>query len=308
MKSFNNHILDFLEYCELDQNLSPSTIRMYDYYLKYFEGWAKKNLGRAVKLTDLTPEFIRKYRLHLVRRNLKKTTQRTFVAALRSFVSFLEKQGLDVLPSKRVELGKAEGRSLKFLEEKQLRQLLSSVDTKTFTGMRDRTILEVLFSTGLRVSELVSLNRDQINFRNREFTVIGKGRRSRLVFLDDEAAVSLSQYLKRRKDSFKPLFIRTKGPKGDSSQEDPDGESWRLSARSVERLVKKYVKKSGISVDATPHVLRHSFATDLLRSGADIRSVQELLGHKSIQTTQIYTHVTNPQLKEVHKKFHRRSD
>jgi site-specific recombinase XerD len=164
----------------------------------------------------------------------------------------------------------------------------------------------MLFSTGLRVSELVNLNRDQIDFRHREFTVIGKGRRSRLVFLDDDASLALSAYLKKRQDSFKPLFIRTKGPKGLEPIEDPDGESWRLSARSVQRLLEKYVKKSGISVDATPHTLRHSFATDLLRSGADIRSVQELLGHKSIQTTQIYTHVTNPQLKEVHRKFHRR--
>jgi len=312
-KSFNNHILDFLEYCELDQNLSPATVKMYDYYLHHFAKWARDEFGREVKLKDLTPPLIRKYRLCLSRLKssktkepLAKTTQRYFVVALRSLVSFLEKQDLEVIASTRIELGKAEGRSLKFLEEKQLRQLFTACETKTLTGLRDRAILEVLFSTGLRVSELVGLNRDQINFRTREFSVMGKGRKTRLVFLDDEATMTLSRYLKKRDDSFKPLFVRLKGPKSKDSTEDPDGESWRLSVRSVQRLVEKYVEKSGISVGATPHTLRHSFATDLLRSGADIRSVQELLGHKSISTTQIYTHVTNPQLKEVHKKFHRR--
>ena len=314
-KSFNNYILDFLEYCELDQNLSQGTIKMYDYYLHHFAAWAKGDLGRAPKLSDLTPPLIRKYRLYLSRlkskktkNTLKKTTQRYFVVALRSFVSFLEKQELEVIASTRIELGKAEGRSLKFLEDKQLRQLFAACETKTLTGLRDRAILEVLFSTGLRVSELVSLNRDQINFRTREFSVMGKGRKTRLVFLDDAAAMILSRYLKKREDTFKPLFVRLKGPRPADPTEDPDGESWRLSARSIQRLVKKYVKKSGISVDATPHVLRHAFATDLLRSGADIRSVQEMLGHKSISTTQIYTHVTNPRLKEAHRKYHRKGD
>ncbi len=288
---------------------------MYDYYLNHFAAWAKEALGRAVKLKDLTPELIRKYRKFLNRKvskktkkPLKKTTQRYHIVALRSFVSFLEKQGLEVIASTRIDLGKAEGRSLKFLEEKQLRQLFSACETRTLTGLRDRAILEVLFSTGLRVSELVGLNRDQINFRTREFSVLGKGRKTRLVFLDDEAAMVLSRYLKKRDDGFKPLFVRLRGPKPDDPTQDTDGESLRLGARSVQRLMKKYVKKSGISVDASPHVLRHSFATDLLRSGADIRSVQEMLGHKSISTTQIYTHVTNPRLKEAHKKYHRKGD
>jgi site-specific recombinase XerD len=314
-KPFNAYILDFLEYCELDQNLSQATIKMYDYYLHHFEDWARQELGRAVKLSDLTPPLIRKYRLYLskqkskkTKKQLAKTTQRSFIVALRSFINFLEKQDLEVVASTRIELGKAEGRSLKFLEEKQLRQLFTACETKTITGLRNRAILEVLFSTGLRVSELVGLNRDQINFRTREFSVIGKGRKPRLVFLDDDAAMVLSRYLKKRDDSFKPLFTRLKGPRPKDPTEDPDGESWRLSVRSVQRLVKKYVEKSGISVDATPHTLRHSFATDLMRSGADIRSVQEMLGHKSIQTTQIYTHITNPQLKEVHKKFHRKDN
>ena len=288
---------------------------MYDYYLHHFESWAKKEFGSAPKLSDLTPPLIRKYRLYLSRqkskktkKQLAKTTQRSFIVALRSFINFLEKQDLEVIASTRIDLGKAEGRSLKFLEDKQLRQLFNTCETRTLTGLRDRAILEVLFSTGLRVSELVSLSRDQINFRTREISVIGKGRKARLVFLDDEAAMILSRYLKKREDDFKPLFTRLKGPKPKDPTEDPDGESWRLSARSVQRLVEKYVKKSGISVDATPHTLRHSFATDLMRSGADIRSVQEMLGHKSISTTQIYTHVTNPQLKEAHKKYHRRED
>ena len=314
-KSFNNHILDFLEYCELDQNLSQATIKMYAYYLNRFAAWAKGNLDKGIKLSDLTSPLIRKYRLHLSRlkgkttkKLLAKSTQRYHIVALRSFVKYLEKQDLEVIASSRIDLGKVEDRLPKFLGEKQLRQLFAACETKTLTGLRDRAILEVLFSTGLRVSELVGLNSDQINFRTREVTVIGKGRKARLVFLDDEAAMILSRYLKKRDDSFKPLFIRYKGPQPDDPTEDPDGESRRLSARSVERLVKKYVQKSGISVDATPHTLRHSFATDLMRSGADIRSVQEMLGHKSILTTQVYTHITNPRLKETHKKYHRKKD
>jgi site-specific recombinase XerD len=307
-KSFPDHIRNFLEYCQLDRNLSPTTIEMYDYYLRKFHAWAKADLGRPVRLADIDVALIRRYRLYLSRLKLKKSSQRTRIVVIRSFVSFLEAQDLDVIARSKIDLGKTEGRTVKFLEDKQLRQLLTAADTKTFTGVRDRAILELLFSTGLRVSELVALNRDRIDFKTRELTVLGKGRRVRLVFLDNAAALALSYYLKKRRDGYKPLFVRTRGPKGEDPTLDPDGECWRLSPRSVERLVKKYVKKSGISVDATPHTLRHSFATDLLRGGADIRSVQELLGHKSIQTTQIYTHVTDVHLREIHKKYHRKRE
>jgi site-specific recombinase XerD len=186
------------------------------------------------------------------------------------------------------------------LEKDQFDRLVTSVDTSKEDGMRDRAIMDLLFSTGLRVSELVKLNTDSINMQRREFGVIGKGGKSRLVFLSDRAAETLSRYLKVRKDSFKPLFIRYSG----AVIEENKGERMRLTARSVERIVKKYVKASRLPVDATVHTLRHSFATDLLTNGADIRSVQEMLGHKNIATTQIYTHITNKQLRDVHKTFH----
>jgi site-specific recombinase XerD len=185
------------------------------------------------------------------------------------------------------------------LQEK-LEQLLESPDTTERDGLRDKAILEMLFSTGLRVSELTSLNRDHINLNKNEFSVIGKGRKERIVFISDQAHQWLGKYLHDRTDEFKPLFIRYQG-RIDPSE---DGENMRLSTRSIERIVEKYVKAVGLSIKATPHTLRHSFATDLLQNGADIRSVQEMLGHSNISTTQIYTHVTNRQLKEVHKAFH----
>ena len=174
------------------------------------------------------------------------------------------------------------------------------------SGVRDKSILELLFSTGLRVGELVKLNVEDVKnaFESKEFTVIGKGRKPRTVYLSDEAVIWLKKYIALRKDSFKPLFLRYSGKMADIN--DPDGESFRLTSRSIQRLVKKYVLKAGISIDATPHTLRHTFATDLLTKGADIRSVQELLGHSNIQTTQIYTHVTNPRLKEVFEKYHKK--
>jgi site-specific recombinase XerD len=186
------------------------------------------------------------------------------------------------------------------LEKEQVDRLVTSVDTSTEEGIRDRAILELLFSTGLRVSELVSLNHEQVNIERREFGVVGKGRKIRLVFVSDRAADWIKMYMDKREDVFKPLFIRYSG----KVIEENGGEKMRLTARSIERIVKKYVRKARIPVDATVHTLRHSFATDLLTNGADIRSVQEMLGHKNIATTQIYTHITNRQLHDVHKHFH----
>ncbi|HKC14718.1 MAG TPA: tyrosine-type recombinase/integrase, partial [Patescibacteria group bacterium] len=197
-------------------------------------------------------------------------------------------------------LPKTESRSLKFLERDQVDRLVTSVDTSEEEGIRDRTILELLFSTGLRVSELVKLNRDQINLDRKEFGVIGKGGKARIVFVSQRAADWIKRYLEKREDVYKPLFIRYSG----SKSEENSGERMRLTPRSIERIVKKYVRAAKIPVDATVHTLRHSFATDLLTNGADIRSVQEMLGHKNIATTQIYTHVTNKQLREVHSAFH----
>ncbi len=300
-------LLDFLEYLELERNVSLLTIRNYKHYLERFLGF----LGPQIPSPgDITVEKIHEYRLFLSRYvdkhgiSLKRVTQNYHLIALRSFLKFLIKGGIKVLSPETIELGKAESRSIKFLQREQVERLLSMPELSHDDGYRDKAILEMLFSTGLRVSELVNLNRDQINLERHEFGVIGKGRRARVVFLSDAATDWLKKYLTKRTDTFKPLFIRYSGKKPDD--DDKIGQSRRLSARSVQRLVEKYVKKARLPVKITPHGLRHSFATDLLSGGADLRAIQELLGHKNVSTTQIYTHITNPQLKEIHQKFHRK--
>jgi site-specific recombinase XerD len=231
---------------------------------------------------------------------LKRVTQNYYVIALRSFLRFLIKNDHMTLEPSKIDLPKTESRSLKFLEREQINRLVTSIDTSKEEGIRDRAIFELLFSTGLRVSELVRLNHNQINLDRREFGVIGKGGRARVVFVSDRAEKWVKFYLQARKDNFKPLFIRYSG----KIIEENGGEKMRLTARSIERIVKKYVRRVRLPVDATVHTLRHSFATDLLTNGADLRSVQEMLGHKNIATTQIYTHITNKQLRDVHKSFH----
>lgn len=296
---------EFLEYLEIEKNCSKLTIRDYRHYLKSFHDWLTTTLpGKGIE--DLDLGTIRKYRIYLANRadakglTLKRVTQNYYVIALRSFLRFLIKNDYKTLEPSKIDLPKTESRSLKFLEREQVDRLVTAIDTSKDEGMRDRAMLELLFSTGLRVSELVKINRDTINLDRKEFGVIGKGGRARLVFVSDRAAEWIARYLERRKDVFKPLFIRYSG----KVSEEEKGEKMRLTPRSVERAVKKYVKAARLPVDATVHTLRHSFATDLLTNGADIRSVQEMLGHKNIATTQIYTHVTNKQLREVHDTFH----
>lgn len=295
-------ITDFLEYLELERNASQLTIKNYDHYLKRFLEFSGDINPQAIDLN-----VVRKYRLYLSRwtdpqtqKPLKRVTQNYFMIALRAFLRYLARIDISTLSPEKVELGEGEPRPLKVLDDTQLKSLLEAPDTNKKNGIRDRAILETLFSTGLRVSELASLNRETINLQRREFGVIGKGGKERVVFLSDSASFWLEKYLGVRKDTFKPLFIRFQG------KVDPSGygEAMRLTPRSIERIVEKYVKKLGISVKATPHTLRHNFATDLLINGADIRSVQEMLGHSNISTTQIYTHVTNAHLKDVHKTFH----
>lgn len=295
-------ITDFLEYLELERNASQLTIRNYDHYLKRFLDF----IG-DIDPKDIDLNTVRKYRLHLSRwtdsetkKPLKRITQNYFMIALRAFLRYLARIDINSLSPEKVELGESEPRPLKILDDNQLKQLLEAPDTSKKDGLRDKAILETLFSTGLRVSELASLNTDTVNLERREFGIIGKGGKERVVFLSESACRILESYLTLRKDSFKPLFIRFQG-KIDPTE---GGETMRLSPRSIERTVEKYVKKLGFSVKATPHTLRHSFATDLLINGADIRSVQEMLGHSNISTTQIYTHVTNAHLKDVHKSFH----
>jgi site-specific recombinase XerD len=234
--------------------------------------------------------------------SLKRVTQNYHLIALRSFLKYCLKRDIAVVAPEKIDLPKAESHSIKFLERDQVDRLLNMPEISRNDGLRDKAILEVLFSTGLRVSELVGLNRDTINFERKEFGVIGKGRRARVVFLSDSAADWLKRYLTAREDDIPALFIRYSGKKPDDGS--GASESLRLSSRSVQRLVEKYVKKARLPVKITPHGLRHSFATDLLSGGADLRAIQEMLGHKNVSTTQIYTHITNPQLKEIHSKFH----
>ena len=297
----------FLEACEIDQNLSPLTIRQYEHYLDYWLGWLAREQPSVHDLTDVGPEVVRRYKLALTRhrnehtnRQLSRASQTYFLVALRSLLRYWAREGLEVMAPDRIELGKAPSRSLKFLDNDQLHRLLEAPDVNDPRGLRDRALLETFFSTGLRLAELARLDRDHINLKTREFGVMGKGRKPRVVFLSDAAAEWLARYLSTRNDRWKPLFIRMKG-KLDTL---PGGPGMRMSTRSIERIVQKYVRLAGLGVKATPHTLRHSFATDLLSNGADLRAVQELLGHANLNTTQIYTHVTNPQLRAAHRKFH----
>jgi len=295
-------IIDFLEYLELERNASQLTIRNYDHYLKRFLEFAGD-----IDPKEIDSGLIKKYRLFLSRftdpkteKQLMRVTQNYFLIALRAFLRYLARQDITTLSPEKIELGDQDPRPLKVLDDNHLKSLLEAPDLSDKSGLRDRAILETLFSTGLRVSELASLNRDQVNLERREFGVIGKGRKERVVFLSEGAVTFIHKYLSFRDDSFKPLFIRFQG-KIDLTE---DGEAMRLTPRSIERIVEKYVKKAGLPIKASPHTLRHNFATDLLVNGADIRSVQEMLGHSNISTTQIYTHVTNKRLKEIHRNFH----
>lgn len=297
---------EFLEYLEVERNLSPLTIRDYRHYLNNFVKWSVAN-SPIVAAGDITIELVRKYRVYLAHFNspngnlpLKKVTQNYYVIALRSFLKYLIRKDIVVVSPDKIELPKTESRSLKFLDREQIERLLAQPDMSKDRGVRDKAILEMLFSTGLRVSELCKLDRDQVNIERREFGVIGKGGRARVVFLSDRAAIWLEKYVARRTDSFKPLFIRYSG----NQEPTVNGEQMRLTSRSVQRLVDKYCRKARLPVKISPHGIRHSFATDLLLNGADLRSVQEMLGHKNVSTTQIYTHITNAQLRDVHKAFH----
>ncbi len=305
METLQNLIQSFMEYLEIERNCSKLTIRDYKHYLNIFENWLSKVYPRkSIENVDLNT--IRKFRVYLAskvdKQNqvLMKVTQNYYVIALRSFLKWLIKNDYHVLAPEKIDLPKVDAKSLKFLSDEQVKTLLNAPSISTPAGLRDKAILETLFSTGLRVSELCRLNRDQINFQTREFGVIGKGQKPRVVFLSESAVHWLQRYLAVREDTFRPLFIRYSGGQDNLNY----GEKMRITSRSVQRLVDKYVKQVRLPIKISPHGLRHSFATDLLIHGADLRSVQEMLGHKNIATTQIYTHVTNFQLKKVHERFH----
>ena len=228
---------------------------------------------------------------------MKRRTQNYYLIALRAFLKYLRKRGIESLSPERIELAKVPERSLDLISAAELKRLMNAPDTKTVEGKRDHAILQLLFSTGLRISELCSLSIDDVDMSRDEFSVRGKGDKVRVVFLSEAARKSLQEYLKNRKDMDDAMFVRY-GRKAN------DGGDLRLSPRAVQRLLKKYAAMAGITRKVTPHVIRHSFATDLLQNGADLRSVQALLGHAHIGTTQVYTHVTDKHLREVHKKFH----
>lgn len=298
-------LINFLEHLEVERNVSRLTIRNYSHYLRVFVDWFMQD-GQT-DLKQLDQEMIRKYRVFLARhidgqgRSIGKRTQGYYIIALRSWLKWLVKNDAGVLHPEKIDLPKAEAHQMQFLNAEKMQTLLGQPQLSSKTGIRDKAILEVLFSTGLRVSELVSLNRDQIDTESREFGVIGKGRRPRVVFLSERCVYWLNKWLGTRKDHWRPVFIRFSGNKTDITS---DGEEMRLTTRSVQRLVEYYCSKAHLPIKISPHGVRHSFATDLLSNGAGLRDVQEMLGHKSIATTQIYTHVTRPQLKKIHEKFH----
>lgn len=302
MATMGDLLTDFLEYMEIEQNRSQRTISNYDHYLRRFVEFAGD-----INVAKIDGELVRKWRLWLNRVTdsngdpLSKTTQNYHLIALRSFLRYLAKRDISTMSSDKVELARVHRPEVNFLSSEELERLLNAPDSSKINGLRDRAILELLFSSGLRVSELVKLNRDHINLKTREFMVRGKGQKDRPVFISEAAGHWVSEYLKQRSDNYRPLFIHYSGVKSELDE----GNYTRLTARSVQRAVGKYARLAGITKHVTPHTLRHSFATDLLRNGADLRSVQALLGHSNISTTQIYTHLTDPELKRVHAKFHR---
>ena len=306
MPTINSLITNYLEHLEIEKNRSKKTIENYDRYLKRFINWSKIEKPDMINL-----EIVRKYRIFLNRfqnekkETLKKNTQNYHLIALRSFLKYLAKQDIKTLAAEKIELGKTSVRQVDFLESDDLNRLLEAPNKENLIGLRDRAILELFFSTGLRVSELSKLNRKDINLKKDEFTVRGKGDKLRIVFLSERAKTAFKNYLNKRVDLDEALFIRNDrvGQKTKKSEQ----KSFRLSPRSIQRIVKKYALAAGITKKVTPHTIRHSYATDLLMAGADIRSVQTMLGHSSITTTQIYTHITDKRLKEIYKNYHGKS-
>lgn len=282
---------DYLDYLEIEKNRSGKTRENYERYLKLF--FDKAGVSG---IADLTENKIREFRVFLARQDLKKVTQSYYVIAIRNFLKYLIKNDYDVLSPDKIELPKIARRQIEIIEAADLRRLLNAPNGSDLRGLRDRAILETLFSTGLRLSELCGLSR-YLDFKRGELTVRGKGEKLRVVFLSDSAQKVIKEYLERRPDTEEALFVSlTKSSKVIG----------RITPRAVQRLVDYHARKAGITKRITPHGLRHLFATDLLMNGADLRSVQELLGHASVSTTQVYTHVTNKQLKEIHQAFHGR--
>lgn len=315
--NFEEHKRRFLEYIEIERGRSLKTVENYDHYLTRFINFIKQN-NNISEPEGLTDESLREFRLWLNRqpaakagtkpardpqnacKTLKKRTQNYYLIALRAFLKFLARRGVSTLSPERIELAKVGGRELDLISSEELQRIFEAPDTTTLRGLRDRAMLELLFSTGLRVSELCSLPRDLAIDRD-EFSVRGKGEKVRVVFISESARAAVRAYLAKRDDMDDALFVQIKSKSGLKATHN---DTLRLTPRSVERIVAAYARQAGIDRKVTPHVIRHSFATDLLSNGADLRSVQVMLGHASIVTTQVYTHVTDKHLRDIHKRFH----
>lgn len=306
-KPIIKHIPDFLDYCEIEKGLANSTQKSYHRFLGRLVDWLKMTGKEDLKPHQLTTEDIWNYRVYLSRKykyrgkTLKKTTQNYYLIALRALLSYFADKDIVSIPSDKIKLPKDAGkeRTIKFLNLEQIEKLLLAPNTETKIGLRDRAILETLFSTGLRIAELFALSREQFaNIKNKkdlELSIIGKGDRPRTVYFSERALSWLRKYLETRKKKAKALFIHYRSRKGIEN---------RLTPRSIQRIIKKYAILAGVPIFTTPHTLRHSMATDLLTQGVDLRTIQEFLGHRSITSTQIYTHVTSKRLREIHRKYH----
>lgn len=299
--NLSEHIQKFLEYSEIAQNKSKKTLENYHHYLGRFQNF----FGKEKTPGDITLDKVQEYRLFLNRfvdernKTLSLKTQNYHIIALRAFLKYLAKNDIKTLAPEKIELSKIPKRTVEVISREELERIFQAVNSRAKNGLRDTAILETLYSTGLRVSELTKLNRDQVDLKRREFMVRGKGDKPRIVFLSEKATEAIQSYLALRDDNFKPLFLNN------LKVAILADEKRRLSTVSIESIVRKYALKAGIIKKVTPHTLRHSYATELLMNGADIRSVQEMLGHSSITTTQVYTHVTNKKLKEIHDKYHK---
>ena len=298
-------IVDFLEYLEVEQNRSQKTSENYHLYLNRLVEFAGD-----ITVDKVNNELVRKWRLWLARYEneqgdkLSTITQAYHLIALRSFLKFCSKRNINSLTPEKIELPRVQRKQVSFLNEQELSRLFTSIQPNSLIGLRDRAIIGLLYSSGLRVSELVNLDRDSINLKRREFMVRGKGQKDRPVFISEDATALIEAYLQARTDNLKPLFVRY----GGNQRPNTSGDFGRLTPRSIQRAVSRYASLAGITKQVSPHTLRHSFATGLLMNGADLRSVQTMLGHSNIATTQIYTHVTDPQLKEIHQRFHKSID
>lgn len=301
MTALEQLIDEFLDYIEIEKGRSLKTRRNYGFYLSRFAKWSDmKSIGQV------TPDVVRKFRLWLNRQvpgrenaTLQANTQNYHLIALRAFLKYCAKRDIACMAAEKIELSKQPSRQVQFLEEDELKRMVTATASLSgIVALRDRAVLQLLFSTGLRVSELTSLKIEQVNLKRDEFTVRGKGSKIRVVFLSDEARAALKAYLEKRTDTSPYLFVSHDRAKKNRKT------AAAITPRSVQRLVERYALAAGVTKKITPHTLRHTFATDLLRNGADIRAVQTMLGHSSITTTQVYTHVTDKQLREVHKKFH----